>query len=69
MKLRNVLNFSESKLFDKVLNGRLDECLDLSLKKKDRALLLSIIKQYYQRHLDISMELKTLEILAQLYEE
>ena len=63
------LTSTESAMLDKILNGRLEDCLNLTLKKAERALLLSIIRQYYQLHLDSAMDLKTLEILPQLFEE
>lgn len=59
----------ESKLFDRILDLNLEESLNIALDKKERNQLLSMIRQYYQFHLSIAMELKSWDILTQIYNE
>lgn len=62
------LNSSESLLLNEVLNKNLQELSLVKLSKNERAQLLQLIKHYYQIHLEKEFNLKSLDVLTQLYD-
>lgn len=58
---------NESILVDKVLNKNYDDIAKMKLIKKERLILLKLLHQYFEVHLDKKLTLKSLEILGQLY--
>lgn len=62
------LNTNESLLLNEVLNKNLQEISLVKLSKNERAQLLQLIKHYYQIHLEKEFNLKSLDVLTQLYD-
>lgn len=62
------LNNNESLLINQVLNKNLQELSLVKLNKIERAQLLQLIKHYYQIHLEREFNLKSLDVLTQLYD-
>ena len=62
------LNDNESLLINEVLNKNLQELSLVKLSKIERARLLQLIKHYYQIHLEKEFNLKSLDVLTQLYD-
>jgi DNA repair protein RecO (recombination protein O) len=63
-----ILNEQESLLLNKVLNLSLEEIVLIKINKIDRATLLRLIHRYFQLHLEKEFTLKSLDVLAQLYD-
>lgn len=57
----------ESILIDKILAKKYDELSLLKLNKKERLILLNLLHQYFEVHLDKKFTLNSLDILGQLY--
>lgn len=57
----------ESILLDILMKNEMDEILLLSFTREERALLLKLLHEYFQVHLDKEFSLKSLDVLSQLY--
>jgi DNA repair protein RecO (recombination protein O) len=62
------LSEKESVLFNKLMRGSFEEIIGYSMRKDERSNLLHLLHKYYQIHLGKEFNLKSLEVLKQLYD-